>query len=146
MVQVSQVETREQAAKHIIDAVGDVARPRAGLPLTAKGLEALPGKLGLWTGIRNALGWMKHGRAFLVAQVEKNGPIYKQQFVGWPGVFVADPELVAQILRNEDKVWSSALAWRLFFEGVDPTATTMNSPVTFDFDVHKDSRKLTLRR
>jgi cytochrome P450 len=142
MVQVSQVETREQAATHILDAVGDVARPRAGLPVSKHGLEALPGKLGLWNGISNAFGWMKRGRAHLIEQVERNGLIYKQQFVSWPAVFVADPELVAQILRNEDKVWSSALAWRLFFEGVDPTSPIMDSPVTYDFDVHKDSRKL----
>lgn len=143
MVQASVNETgREVAAKHILDAVGDVSRPKAGLPLSAAGLDALPGKLGLITGITNAFGWMRHGREHLLAQVKQYGPIFKAQFVNWPTVFVAEPELVAAIFKNEDKTWSAALAWRLFFEGIDPRTTTMDWPVTIDFETHKDARKL----
>jgi cytochrome P450 len=43
---------------------------------------------------------------------------------------------------NEDRAWSAALAWRMFFEGLDPTSATLDSPVAFDFEPHREVRKL----
>jgi len=130
------------AAKFIVDAVGDVARPHAGLPPRPVAIDAMPGKRGLPRGIAYAVGWMRHGRAFLVEQSRRFGAVYKDQFANIPAVMVSDPELVAEITRNEDRVWSAALAWRLFFEGLDPSAPRIDSPVALDFEPHKDSRRL----
>lgn len=132
----------EPAARFIVDAVGDVARPRAGLPTQLTEIDRLPGTQGLARGIVNAVGWVRHGRAHLLEQVRRFGPIFKDQFATIPTVMVADPELVASITRNEDRAWSAALAWRMFFEGVDPRATTMDNLVTLDFEPHKDARRL----
>lgn len=129
------------AATHIALAAGDLGRPGGGIEPNGD-LGHLPGRSGIIAGIVNLLGWTRRGNAHLLAQMKKFGPVYRQSFVRWPVVCVADPELVLSIVRNEDQVWSAALAWRLFFEGLDANASTLDSTGTLDFEPHKDARQL----
>ncbi len=123
------------------EVVGDVARPRAAWPLNGD-LGHLPGEQGFVAGARNLAGWLNRGADHLDDLRRRHGNVFRSQFWIHPIVCVFDPELVAKIARNEDRAWSAALAWHFFFDGVDPTSATMDSPVTLDFEPHKDARKL----
>jgi hypothetical protein len=70
----SEAGTSREPAAFILDAVGDLSRPRAGLPVSARGLDALPGKLGLLNGIANATGWLRRGREHLMEQARTRSP------------------------------------------------------------------------
>lgn len=125
----------------VADAIGDVARPRAGLPVT-RDIDHLPGERGLVAGMRNLHGWLRRGNAHLVEQRHRFGPVYRTWMMRDPIVCVADPALVLQMVRNEDRSLSAALAWRVFFEGLDTTSDTLDSLTTFDFEAHREVRKL----
>jgi cytochrome P450 len=138
---VSERRAPAPPAAFIVDAVGDVGRPTAGLP-SCKDIEHLPGEGGMFSGITNMIGWARHGNAHLVDQQKRYGRIYRTKFGFEPIVCVSDPQMLMQIARNDDHAWSAALAWRFFFEGVDATTSTLDSPVTLDFEPHKEARKL----
>lgn len=120
--------------------VGDVGRPTAGLPPVR--CDQLPGEAGLVTGLRNLRAWMHTGVDFMRARVEQYGPVFRLPVGPIATVAVADPEAIERILRNDDRVWSAALGWRVFFDGIDPTRATADSPASFDFEPHKDIRRL----
>jgi cytochrome P450 len=128
-------------AAFIAAAVGDVSRPHAELPLRAR-TDHLPGEDGLLVGIRNLVGWMRRGNAHLVEQRRRFGPVYRTRLGNKPVVCVADPELVTSISRNEDRVWSAALAYLAFFHGLDPSSPTFDILNTMDFEFHRDARKV----
>ncbi len=138
---VSQTKATPAPAPFVLEAVGDIARPTAGLP-ASHDIEHLPGESGTFVGITNMLGWARRGNAHLVDQQRKYGRVFRTKFIFDPIVCVSDPELLTQIARNEDQAWSAALAWRVFFEGIDPTTKTLDSPVTLDFEPHREARKL----
>lgn len=120
--------------------VGDVGRPHAAIrPVVARDL---PGERGLIAGLRNLRGWTHTGVDFMRARVAQHGPVFRMPLGPIEAIAVADPELVDQILRNEDRVWSAALGWRVFFEGIDPGRTTADFPTSFDFEPHRDIRRL----
>jgi cytochrome P450 len=131
----------QEVAPFIAAAVGDVARPRARLLPTTK-LGHLPGESGLLVGFKNVSGWMNRGVDHLLDKQRRFGLVFRSQLGPSAFVHVADPELIARITRNEDRAWSSALAWYAMFTGVDPTRATMDYTVTMDFDLHRDARKL----
>jgi len=123
----------------ILRVVGDVGRPERGydaLPDT----RHIPGKDGLLAGLANLWGWMRHGHARLQSQAEKHGPLYRGQIGTDRFVFVSDPKLAGEVLRNGDNAWSTALGWLVQFGGI--TDGPMDSPVTLDFGPHRDVRKL----
>jgi cytochrome P450 len=131
----------EAPAQFIVDAVGDVARPRAGFRPTAR-LGDLPGQAGFFDGLRNIKGWLTRGNAHLVEQQKRFGPIYQTRFGLDTIVCVSDPDVFTAIARNEDRAWSSALAWGVFFEGINPSSPTLDTPVNLDFEPHAEARKL----
>jgi cytochrome P450 len=137
----SSEHSRPDVAPFITAAVGDVARPRASLPLTAN-LDHLPGEGGLLVGVRTLLGWVRRGAVHTADAHRKYGPVFRTAFANWPYVSVSDPELIAQILKNEDRAWSCALAWRLLFDGVDRAAVTNDTTSTMDFEVLREARKV----
>jgi cytochrome P450 len=134
------VPNRPSVADFIIAQVGDVGRPRGPLPPTRE-LGHLPGAVGLRAGVSNLLGWLRSGNEHLLAQSLRYGSVYRHQVVNTPVVCVTDPELMAQLARNEDRAWSAALGWRPFFERVID-ATTIDMPGMLDFEPHKDIRRL----
>lgn len=119
--------------------VGDVCRPERGydpVPST----KHIPGKEGFLAGVANLMGWMRHGHAHLQAQARRYGSVYRSQLGNHRFVFVSDPELAGRVLRNQDKVWSTALGWLVQFGGI--VDGPMDSPVTLDFGPHRDVRRL----
>jgi cytochrome P450 len=126
--------------RRIVDEVGDPARPRANVELN-RDLAHLPGESGFLAGALNVFRVMQYGAAALSAQVERYGPVYRHMLGPEPCVFVADADLHAAIARNDDKVWSAALAYRSLFAGVMPGVQALDFVSTFDFDLHRDVRK-----
>jgi cytochrome P450 len=128
------------AAPFIAEAVGDLRRPTGDVPLCNE-LDELPGAGGLWAGIRNVVGWQRLGNEHLLDQVRRYGPVYRADMASIPVVCVADAEMVGSIMRNDERVWSSPLAYKALFGGIDPTSATIDSPVGFDFETHRDVRR-----
>ena len=127
-------------SQFIVDAVGDVARPRANVARRG-GVGHIPGNpsfLGFLWGVRETL---TRGNAYYVDCVARYGPIYIQEDGGGAAVFVADPGAIAAIAKNEQGIWSTALGWRSIYDGVPPT-DTLDFPTTLDFGLHQQARRL----
>jgi cytochrome P450 len=118
----------------------DVARPRAFVPFS-RALDHLPGRGGLVEGVSTAVGMRLRGERFLSDLAKKNGPVFQSMFGPMPVVFVADADLVWSILRNEERLWSSALVWRYYFGDLMP-GDTGDGTLMLDFDFHRDARRL----
>jgi cytochrome P450 len=131
----------ERAAAAIVAQVGDVGRPVAGIKPNAA-LGHLPGEDGLLLGAGNVLRWMRHGVRHLVEQYRRFGPVYRTRFGPDPVVSVVDPDLMLQVLRNEDGAYSTALAWWTYFGGLDRNNKSMEMTVTLDFEPHREARRL----
>jgi cytochrome P450 len=129
------------AARFILEAAADLARPRRGVP-PCRDLDHLPGEGGHVAGVRNAIGMLRHGAAHTAAQVARFGRVHRTQLGPHALVAVADPELVLRMLKNEDRAWSAALAWRVFFESLDERYPTIDTPGQLDFEAHRDARAL----
>jgi cytochrome P450 len=128
-------------APFITATVGDASRPHAALPLRSK-IDHLPGEGGLLVGIQNLLGWIRRGNAHLVAQTGRYGTVYRTVLGNKPVVCVADPEMLTRIARNDDRAWSTALAYLSFFDGLNPTSPTLDILNAMDFELHRDTRKV----
>jgi cytochrome P450 len=125
----------------ILAAVGDVARPRANVVFNRE-LEGVPGESGLWPAIANTFGLTRRGVAHVTSQVRRYGPVFHQMMGANSVVFVSDAELLASIARNEDKTWSTALAYRSLFSPVMPGVETLDTLATLDFDQHRNARRV----
>jgi cytochrome P450 len=134
-------KTLPSASPFILEKARDLGRPRGGIS-TPTDVAHLPGEAGFVAGVRNMWGWARRGTAHLLEQRRRFGPVYRTMFLNQQVICVVDPTLAMEIARNEDGVWSSALAWRQFFEGIDPAVPTIDIPVTLDFEPHRDARKL----
>jgi cytochrome P450 len=138
--QVSRGGARVTVAPFILQAVGDVERPRANVKRPG-GLEHIPGNTSFVDFIRGLHGIITSGNAYYVQRFERYGPIYAQEDGEGTAVFVADPGALVAIARNEDGLWSTALGWRTAFDGV-PIAPTYDYPTTLDFGHHTQARRL----
>ena len=123
----------------ILRLVGDVGRPERGYDIPTD-TRHIPGNDGLLAGLASLWGWMRHGHHHLQTQAKKHGPLYRGQVGADKFVFVADPKLAGEVLRNGDNAWSTALGWLVQFGGI--TDGPMDSPITLDFGPHRDVRKL----
>lgn len=130
-----------RADTFIVEAVGDVARPEATLPITGD-ISHLPGTANPLVGIARIFGQMRRGVDYQLDIMRKYGPVFQDRFGPARVVSIYDPALVAEIARNRDGVWSTALGWRLITDGLEADSPTMDAPVHFDFEAHKDVRKL----
>ena len=130
-----------EIAPSIRAVIGDPGRPHASLPANTE-IGHLPGQSGLVAGMRNLFGVTRHGVDHLRAQVARYGKVYRHSFGPMQIVWVADPELLSEITRNEGKTWSAALGWRLLFDGIDQSRPYVDSPALLDFEPHKDIRRL----
>ncbi len=129
------------AAGFIVDRVGDIARPTANLPISGD-LSHLPGPAGAWIAIRRNADRLRHGVRSQVELKQQLGPVYRDYLGPMPNVVVADTKSVAEIARNRDGEWSTALGWRLIADGVSEDSPTMDTPVTLDFGPHREIRQL----
>jgi cytochrome P450 len=132
---------RSPVASFITDIVGDVSRPRAALQPTAE-LDHLPGESGLAVGAKNIMGWRRRGVAHALDQCVRFGPVHRSQMGPLPYVGVADPDLLLAIVRNDAQAWSAALPWSAIFRGINAESATFDAPVTLDFEVHREARRL----
>lgn len=130
-----------EIAPEVRAVIGDPGRPHASLPLTAD-IRHLPGQSGFVGGMRNLVGVLRHGVDHLRGQVAQYGKVYRHSFGPMNVVWVADPELLSEITRNEGKAWSAALGWRALFDGIDESRAYVDSPALLDFEPHKDIRRL----
>ena len=141
MATPSPTSSSVEVAPEIAAIIGDPGRPHAGLP-PVKAIGHLPGKSGIIAGLRNLRGFTSRGVEYLAELATRHGPVFRYPVGPIPVVWVADADMISAMTRNEDRVWSTALAWRMFFEGIDPTRTYNDSPGTLDFEPHKDIRRL----
>lgn len=140
MVQDTFYADTSEAERRIVAAIGNVARPRANVAFN-RDLDHIPGERGMWHSVANLVGFMRHGAAHVTAQVQQYGPVFRHMVAADQAVFVSDPETLALMARNEDKAWSTALAYRSMFAALVPGAETLDFLTTFDFEVHRDVRK-----
>ena len=113
------VPPQPSAAPFIREAVGDLGRPsRAVRP--SRDLDHLPGEGGVLAGVRNAVSMLREGAAHSARQRARFGPVFRAQLGPTPMVCVADPDLIIRVTRNEERVWSTALGWRVWSTGSTP--------------------------
>lgn len=104
---------------------------------------SIPGAAGFFGALDLLFGTLRHGVAHGVKQREKYGDIHQAQFVGVPMVFVWDADEIHKMMKNDERVWSTALGWdALMFEGLDPDAPNSGGLGTADFEDHRATRKL----
>jgi cytochrome P450 len=104
-------------------------------------LDHLPGASGLLAGARTVLGMMTRGEDHFSKLAARHGPVFRHMIAQNPVVFVADPDHVWTVARNDDGSFSAPLAWRYFFGGSLP-GDTVDGLLTLDFDRHRDARRL----
>jgi cytochrome P450 len=124
----------------ILARVGDVGRPR-GVPKLTREIPHLPGKSGPLAGVATVAGMLWSGEDYLTSLARRHGPVFRHVMGLDSVVMVADPDLIWSIARNEDRVWSSALAWSHYFWGVFRSETG-DGLLQLDFDAHRDARRL----
>ncbi len=128
-------------ADFITERVNDVRRPSRGLA-PFREIGDIPGEDGPLAGTRNVVNFIKRGNAHWFDLRERFGTVYRTRFGPQTVVCVSDPELVAQILHNENRAWSAAIAWHTILEGLDEKSATLDMPLTLDFELHREARKL----
>ncbi len=134
------LDTELKVAPEILRIAGDVGRPQSPVPFATQ-FGNLPGDSGLLAGIRTVIGTQRQGEAYYTELVRRYGPIFRGRLGPSPLVYVADADLVWNVLRNEERVWSSALPWTYFLGGMHDGATS-DGLTMLDFDFHRDGRRL----
>jgi cytochrome P450 len=105
-------------------------------------LAHFPGETGLLAGVRTLVGVMRRGNAHLLEQVRRFGPVHRMHVGGLSLLAVAEPELILRIVRNDDRAFSAALAWRTSLDGLDSSSSTVDAPLTLDAEPHRQARRL----
>jgi cytochrome P450 len=140
MLNVTRMDQGNGVASFITDRVGNPGRPHANLPAVGK-LGHLPGKGGFIHGLRSLYGLTRRGVDHTREQIAAHGKVYRSSVGPIPIVWIADPEMLSEITRNEGRTWSTALGWRFLLDGLDPRPY-LDSPGGVDFEPHKDIRRL----
>lgn len=130
-----------ELAREVGAAVKESGLGKPSIPISDD-LDHLPGPRGFFralanfvTYFRRGVDWQKeYARAYPGISVLRFGPAR--------GVVVPDPDLILEILRNDQRVWSAREAWMLTFESVDPSPHQLVGPLFADFEEHRDVRRL----
>lgn len=131
-----------RAAPAILASIGSPAAP-VGVPGPVVPPSSLPGELGVTASVRSMYGAFRRGVAHAERMQQRHGEIYRTMYMTQPMVAVAEPDEVQKILRNEQNVWSTAMAWEyLFFDGLNAEGGNPGSLLTLDFDAHSAVRRL----
>jgi cytochrome P450 len=105
--------------------------------------DAIPGNMSLVEAAVGLVGNLRHGIAYSADVREKYGDIYRTPFIGLPLVTIWDADEIHKIMKNEERVWSTAMGWdALMFEGLDTRSGNMGTLLALDFDDHRVARKL----
>jgi cytochrome P450 len=105
--------------------------------------SAIPGDESFLGSVHFLLGILRHGVAHSTEAREKYGDRYRVRFAGHPVLCVWDAEDIHKILRNEQRVWSTALGWgALMSDGLDPQVDNVGTLGALDFEEHRAARKL----
>jgi cytochrome P450 len=126
-------------ASEILAAVGDVARPRGVAPF-CRNLDPLPGRKGPLDGSRTVFGLLREGEGYMSGLAQRYGPVFQNRLGPTPIVCIAEPELLASALRNDDGAWSAAVPNYYFFGAGRGKATDTLS--SLDFEPHREARRL----
>ncbi len=114
-----------------------------GMPPLARAPATMPGTKGAFKNFLVLVDLLRGGLRSVLEQRAKHGDIYQLALGGRPSVAVWDPEEIHRILRNDEQIWSSALAWNAYmFAGLDARGGNSGMLVTLDFDEHRAARKL----
>ncbi|MEW6735276.1 MAG: cytochrome P450 [Acidobacteriota bacterium] len=127
----------------IADIINNPGRP-SGYPPLAKIPQYIPGKSGVLAGIKSAIEYKQKGLKYFLEQIERHGKIFRDQIGPYPIVVVADREIIGQVLRNEDQLWSTGLAVERVTRGlrlkIDPNKRSRL--MALDFEPHRQYRQL----
>lgn len=123
--------------------VVDPGRPRA-YPEFSKKLSHLPGRKGIFPAISTAISIRREGIDYFRKQREAYGDIYRDWLGPYQTVVVTNPDIIGEIFRNEDKLWSSGMAIGKITEGLslDVPPYKRRYLLGLDFDHHQNARKL----
>ncbi|WGS46997.1 cytochrome P450 [Burkholderia sp. JSH-S8] len=118
-------------------------RPEAFPPL-AKIPKSIPGTSGFIAGIKSLLSYKREGLAFFLNQSKIHGKIFRNQLGPYSIVGVVDHEVISQILKNEGRCWSTALAVERMTRGLnfDIDLKKKSRLMSLDFDAHRKMRNM----
>ena len=103
----------------------------------------LPGTMSFFESLRGLVGILRHGVAFASEVREQYGDVFRAPFVGTPMVVVWDADEIHKILKNEERVWSTAMGWdTLIFGGLDASSRNAGTLLSLDFEDHRAARRL----
>lgn len=103
----------------------------------------LPGSLSAVRGAVNIVSFLRHGMGHGAKLRERYGDIYRAKVAGVEMVVVWDADEIHKILKNDERLWSTAMGWNAaMFDGLDPRGGNTGTLVTLDFDEHRAARKL----
>lgn len=131
-----------QAARTILASIGRAEAP-VGVPGPVLPPASLPGDVGVSAALRSMVGAFRSGVAHAERMQQRHGEIYRSMYMTQPMVAVCGADEVQKILRNEQSVWSTAMAWEyLFFDGLNAEGGNPGSLLTLDFGDHSTVRRL----
>jgi len=110
------------------------------LPLPPRDMPGTKGALGNFLLLVNVL---RGGLEHVLEYRAKVGDVYQVALAGRPQVVTWDADEIHRIVRNEEQLWSTAMAWNaMMFSGLDARGGNSGMLVTLDFDDHRVARKL----
>lgn len=113
-----------------------------GVPKNVVPPRSIPGSSNPLTGLRVLFDMMRRGIEAQLAYRAEHGDIYRISMAGTEMVGVWDADAVAQILKNDDRAWSTGMGWaKLMFEGLDERGN-VGGLLAVDFEDHRVARKL----
>lgn len=105
--------------------------------------DTIPGSMSSLAGFVTLARMLTGGIDALLAHRAKMGDIYRGKWAGNPGIGVWDADEIHRILKNDERVWSTAVAWTTgVFDKLDPRGGNPGMLLTLDFDDHRVARKL----
>ncbi|HEX6101215.1 MAG TPA: cytochrome P450 [Thermoanaerobaculia bacterium] len=118
-------------------------RPEAYPPL-AKVPATIPGTSGIVAGIKAGMAYKRKGLQYFVEQMGRYGKIFRHQLGPYPVVVVGDHEVIVQVLKNEGRCWSTALAVERVTRGLSLNipAAKRSRLMSLDFEAHRQTRNL----
>jgi cytochrome P450 len=120
---------------------------KPGSPIRAPKLpippDTLPGSVNTLRGALFLVRVLRGGLDYLLDYRAKMGDIYRGRSAGNPMVFLWDADEIQRILKNEDREWSTGIAWNAaVFDKLEPGRGNAGMLLTLDFDEHRTARKL----
>jgi cytochrome P450 len=138
----SKLVTEVSVDPRLLAAIGKVGAPESA-PKLPRPPVALPGAIDPFKSAVNVIGYLRNGISHAAKVREQHGDFYRSAMGGLPMVVVWDADEIHKILKNEDRLWSTAMGWNAaMFDGLDPRGGNTGALVTLDFDEHRAARKL----